>query len=163
VLNLVSIGVGWIFASQIWAKATLLDNAKTVSVSGVDAYPQLTFIFCIGLLMLWLMRYFNSVFTKFLANAVLALMLSTSLPVLFDSASSSLQILSPQISKVAGISDWLGQAELIKSSTYNNLAADVTVIALGIWFITSIALLWATKPGQTDKDFVTRIEKLPSW
>ena len=162
-LNLLAIALGWFCASQIWATAELIDTPNVITASGTDSYPQLTFIFSTGLVMLWLARYFNSIFSKFLASAVLALMVSTSLPVLFDASSGSLSILSPQITKVSGISDWLAQTQLITHSVYNSTAADITLICVMICFLTSLVLLWTKKPGQTKKQFTTRIDNLPSW
>lgn len=161
--NVLSLIVGFTFASQTWARVTLVDNPKELQISGTEAYPQLTFVFGLGLAMIWLARYFNSLFSKFLASAVLFLLAATALPVMFDSASSSLEVLKPQIAAVTGISDWLGQSQLISASYYNNFAADLTVLSVLVGFVCSTVLLWIPKPGQKQKRLSTRIDNLPSW
>jgi hypothetical protein len=105
----------------------------------------------------------NSVFSKFITTAVIVFLVSAASPVWFESASGSLSILSPEIAKVTGVSDWLGQTELIISSFYNHVAADFFVIALIFWFATLVIFIWSNKPGQVRKQFVTRIDNLPSW
>lgn len=155
--------LAWFFASQVWASATVIESQNNLSVSGLDAYPQITFILLTGLLILWLTRYLNSLFAKFLTTAVVILLFATASPTWFESASGSLSILSPQISKATGVSDWLGQSELITNSFYNHFAADLFVIFLITWFISLVSLLWMKKKNQNATNLVTRIDNLPSW
>ncbi len=162
-INLVSLVLTWAFSSQIWASSTIAESGNRLVISGLDAYPQITFILLTGILILWLTRYLNSLFARFLTSAVTLLLFATASPIWFESASGSLAILSPQISKATGISDWLGQSELLQDSFYNHLAADLFVIALISWFASLIFLLWARRPGEKTANLVTRIDKLPSW
>ena len=162
-LNLIALIVAWIFASQTWASTIVSESQTTLSISGLDAYPQITFILLTGLLILWVSKYLGSIFGKFLTTAITVLLFATASPVWFESASGSFSILSPQISKVTGVSDWLGQSDLIKNSQYNHLAADSFVIFLIIWLISLIYLLWSKPKGKARAEFVTRIDKLPSW
>ena len=162
-LNLGSTFSAWIFASQVWASTTVIESQTRLSVTGIDAYPQITFILLTGLLILWLTRYLNSLFAKFLTSAIVILLFATASPTWFESASGSLSILSPQISKSTGVSDWLGQSELIQNSSYNHLSADLFVISLISWFISLLIILWSKKKGQKDTNLATRIDNLPSW
>lgn len=162
-VNLVSIVGAWLAASQIWASATITESQTRLSVTGLDAYPQIAFILLTGLLIIWLTRHLNSLFAKFLTTAVVTLLLATASPTWFESASGSLTILSPQISKSTGVSDWLGQSELIEDSVYNHVAADFFVICIVAWFISLVLLLWASKQGEKSSNLVTRIDNLPSW
>ncbi|MEY3856169.1 MAG: hypothetical protein RJA45_639 [Actinomycetota bacterium] len=162
-INVVSILLAWMFASQVWASTTVIESQTGLSVSGLDAYPQISFILLTGVLVLWLTRYLNSLFAKFLTTAVVILLFATASPTWFESASGSLSILSPQISKSTGVSDWLGQSELIQNSSYNHLSADLFVISLISWFISLLIILWSKKKGQKDTNLATRIDNLPSW
>lgn len=162
-VNLVSLIAAWVLGTQVWATTTVIESQTRISISGLDAYPQLTFLLLTGLLILWLTRYLNSVFSKFLTTAVVVLLFATASPVWFDSAAGSLSILGPQISKATGVSDWLGQSELIHNSLYNHIVADSFVITLIFWFSSLFILLWTKRAGESKKEFVTRIDKLPSW
>lgn len=162
-MNLAALTGSWALASQVWAATTVIESQTRLVISGLDAYPQLTFLLLTGLLILWLTRYLNSVFSKFLTTAVVVLLFATVSPVWFESASGSLSILSPQISKATGVSDWLGQSELIQNDFYNHLVADFFVIAIIFWFVSLIFLLWSHRAGESKNEFVTRIDKLPSW
>lgn len=162
-MNLVSLLSAWALASQVWATSTILESQTRLAISGLDAYPQLTFLLLTGLLILWLTRYLHSVFSKFLTTAVVVLLFATASPVWFESASGSLSILSPLISKATGVSDWLGQSDLIGDSSYNHVVADSFVIALIVWLLSLFFLLWSKRPGESKNEFVTRIDKLPSW
>ncbi len=163
ILNLASLIAGWVLASQVWAATTVVESGSRLTISGLDAYPQITFLLLTGLLILWLSRYLNSLFSKFLTTAVVVLLLATASPIWFESASGSLNILMPQISKATGVSDWLGQSELIRGSSYGHTAADGFVVTLIVWFISLTVLLWTNRVGESKKEFVTRIDKLPSW
>lgn len=162
-VNLASLIGSWILASQVWAAATVTVTQTRLEISGLDAYPQLSFLLLTGLLILWLSRYLNSIFSKFLTTAVVFLLLATASPVWFESASGSLAILGPQIAKATGVSDWLGQSELIQGGFYNHTIADSFVIALILWFLSLVFLLWTKRAGESKKEFVTRIDNLPSW
>jgi hypothetical protein len=161
--NLSSTFLAWVFASQVWASTSIIESQNRLSVTGLDAYPQVAFILLTGVLILWLTRYLNSLFAKFLTSAVVILLFATASPTWFESASGSLSILSPQISKATGVSDWLGQSDLITNSSYNHLAADCFVISLIIWFVSLLALLWLRKKDQPVSNLATRIDNLPSW
>lgn len=161
--NLLSVILAWIFASQVWASTTVSESQNRLSVTGLDAYPQVTFILLTGLLMLWLSRYLNSLFSKFLTSAVSLLLFATASPIWFESASGSLSILRSQISKATGVSDWLGQSDLIESSVYNHFAADMFVIFIITWLVSLFLLLWLRRSGENKANLATRIDKLPSW
>jgi len=162
-INAVSVIAAWFFASQEWAATTVIESQNRITVSGLDAYPQITFILLTGVLILWLTRYLNSLFSRFLTTAVVVLLFATASPTWFESASGSLSILSPQISKATGVSDWLGQSELIQASVYNHFAADLFVVFLIAWFVSLVVLLWMRQRNQKATNLVTRIDKLPSW
>lgn len=161
--NLFSLAAAWYFASQPWASITIIESKKFISVSGAEAYQQLSFVLLTGLLILWLSRYLNSSFLKFLTSSIVIFLLAAASPVWFDSASGSVSILNPQIAKVTGISDWSGQVELIENANFNHFAADMFIISLIVWSLSLIFVLWSKKPGQNAKQFVTRIDKLPEW
>lgn len=162
-INIATFVCSWILSSQIWASAIVSESQTEVSMTGMAAYPQVSFLLLTGVLILWLTNYLNSVFSKFITSAVVVLLVSAASPVWFESASGSLSILKPEIAKVTGVSDWLGQTDLINSSFYNHFAADFFVITLILWFVTLVIYIWSNKPGQKDKQFVTRIDNLPSW
>ncbi len=162
-INLATLVSSWILSSQVWASAVVSEAQTEVSITGMAAYPQVSFLLLTGVLILWLMKYLNSVFSKFITTAVVVLLVSAASPVWFESASGSLSILRPEIAKVTGVSDWLGQTELINGSFYNHFAADFFVLALILWFATLVIYIWSNKPGQQKKQFVTRIDNLPSW
>ncbi|MFM2384833.1 MAG: hypothetical protein RL166_707 [Actinomycetota bacterium] len=162
-INISSLVIAWYFASQQWATATISETGQVLAISGLDAYPQLSFLMLTGLLLLWLSRYLNSLFSKFLASAVSVLLLATSSPIWFESASGSASILSPQIAKATGVSDWLGQAELIEKVVYNHIAADFFIIALIIWFGSLVWFVWSASATEKAKKLVTRIDNLPNW
>lgn len=162
-VNLASLIAAWVLAAQVWASTTVNESQARLSISGLDAYPQLTFLMLTGLLILWLARYLNSIFSKFLTSAVVVLLFATASPVWFESASGSLSILGPQIAKATGVSDWIGQSDLIHSSFYNHIVADSFVIALILWFASLVLILWLKRAGESKKEFVTRIDNLPSW
>jgi hypothetical protein len=153
----------WILASQIWAETGIVDSSTRVSITGLEAYPQLTFILVAWTLILAIGRYVKAVFGKFLISAVSILLFATAAPVWFESASGSLAILSPQISRTTGVSDWQSQSNLLSDSFYNHLSADLFVIALIVGFASSLVYLWMglSRPGAAS--FSTRIDKLPSW
>lgn len=162
-INLSALAVAWFFASQNWAFATISETGLVLSISGLDAYPQLTFLMLTGVLLLWLSRYLNSLFSKFLSSAVSVLLFATSSPVWFESASGSVSVLSPQIAKATGVSDWLGQSELIQEISYNHFAADFFIVALVLWFVSLVWLIWSEGSTGKSKKLVTRIDNLPSW
>lgn len=163
IVNVLSLLAAWALATQVWAATTVIESQTRLAVSGLEAYPQLPFLLMTGILILWVSRYLSSVFSKFLTTAVAVLLFATASPVWFESASGSLSILSPQISKATGVSDWLGQSGLIQNSFYNHLAADSFVIALIFWFVSLVLLLWVRRHGESKNVFVTRIDNLPSW
>jgi hypothetical protein len=155
--------VCWITGSQTWASATIIETGQRVTISGIDAYPQLTFLLLTGLLIVWLSRYLNSLFSKFLTTAVVVLLLATSAPVWFESAAGSMSILSPQIAKATGVSDWLGQSDLLEKASFDHFSADVFVTGLILWLISTLWLIWSPRNAEGSKKLVTRIDKLPTW
>lgn len=163
VVNLVSLVTCWFFASQTWASATIIETNQSVTISGLDAYPQLTFLLVTGLLIIWLSRYLNSLFSKFLTTAVAVLLLATSAPVWFESAAGSIAILAPQIAKATGVSDWLGQSELLERTSFDHFSADMCVLGLIFWFLSIAWLIWSPRIGEKSEKLVTRIDKLPNW
>lgn len=163
IVNLGTFVTAWILSSQTWASAVINETEIEVLISGNSAYPQIAFLLLTGILIIWLTKYLNSFFSKFLITAVTVLLVASASPVWFESASGSLSVLRPEIAKVTGISDWLGQSSIIKSSYYNHFAADFFVLALILWFISIIIFIWSSKPEQKGKQFVTRIDNLPSW
>lgn len=153
----------WIFASQIWAESDIVDSATRISITGLVAYPQLTFIILAWTVILFIGRYIKSVFGKFLMSAISILLFATAAPVWFESASGSLAILSPQIAKVVGVSDWRSQEQLLTNSFYNHMAADLFVIALIVGLISSLIYLWIGFSRPNSSTFATRIDNLPRW
>lgn len=162
-LNILAVLSLWILASQIWASATISQTQNEISISGIDAYPQIVLILLIGLLVLWLAKYLNSLFAKFLTSTVVVLLFATAAPIWFESASGSLAVLRPQLTATTGISDLQGQMELVSTNSYNHLAADGFVVALFIWCASLLLLIWSRNSGISGKQFGTRIDKLPSW
>lgn len=158
---LTTLVASWLLASQTWASAKIIESQEVVSITASEAYPQLTLIFLAWSLVFWMTRYLNSAFSKFLVSAVVILLFATASPVWFESASGSLNILAPQIAKKTGVSD-AGSALIIESH-YNHLAADGFVIALILCLVSAMMLIWLPRPGVKGREFVTRIDKLPSW
>jgi hypothetical protein len=164
IVFLAAVTASWVTASQVWASALIAESRLEVFSSAIDGYPQLSFVLLTWVLIFWLIRYLKSVFTRFLVSAVLVLLFATLFPVWFDSASGSLTILSGQIAKKTGVSDWEGQRALLASSEFNHLSADVFVIAVVAAFLSLLLLIWLPKvKGENSSKFVTRIDNLPSW
>ena len=159
----ISVLAMWIFASQVWAESDIVDSGTRVSISGLSAYPQLTFILLAWSVILFIGRYVKSVFGKFLMSAISILLFATAAPVWFESASGSLAILSPQIAKAVGVSGWLSQEPLLTNPFYNHLAADLFVIALVSGLISSLLFLWLGFGRASSNVFATRIDNLPRW
>lgn len=153
----------WVLASQVWAESDIIESGTRISITGLAAYPQLTFILVAWTIILAIGRYIKSVFGKFLISAISILLFATAAPVWFESASGSMAILSPQISKVTGVSDWVSQGELLTNSFYNHLSADLFVIALIIGFTSSLVFLWMGLTRRDPLTFATRIDNLPRW
>jgi hypothetical protein len=153
----------WILASQVWAQSDIIESGTNVSITGLAAYPQLTFILVAWTIILAIGRYIKSFFGKFLMSAISILLFATAAPVWFESASGSMAILSPQISKVTGVSDWVSQGELLTNSFYNHLSADLFVIALITGLISSLIFLWMGLTRSGSGAFATRIDNLPRW
>jgi hypothetical protein len=153
----------WIFASQDWAASDIVDSATRVSITGLETYPQLTFILLAWSLILFIGAYIKTFFGKFLVSAISILLFATAAPVWFESASGSLAILSIQIAEVTGVSGWSSQTDLLNNPTYNHIAADLFVIALIIGLISSLLHLWIGIARSESKALVTRIDNLPRW
>lgn len=163
IANLAFIAAAWFCASQVWASAVIFDTQEAVSISATEAYPQLIIVFSAGILLVWISRYLEAVFARFISSAVVLFLFAAAAPVWFDAASGSLNILATQITKKTGVSDWIAQSELITKSFYNHLASDIFILALIGWLISAITLLWTRKAGSASPKFATRIDKLPSW
>ena len=161
-VQLLSIALLWIFGSQVWASATITDQAKSIQVTGLEAYPQLLVGLVVWLLIAFVARYVKSLFGKFLLTAVTVLLIATMSPVWFESASGSLSVLSSSISKLTGVSDWASQSQLLSDGYYNHLAADLFVIFLILCFTTSIVRIWQNTSSDGSKP-LTRIDQLPKW
>ena len=161
-IQLASIAVLWILGSQTWASAFVAETQQEVQVSGLEAYPQLSIVLAVWLLIAFVARYLRSLFARFMMSAVLVLSMAILSPILFESASGSLAILSPSLSKATGVSDWATQSNLIDGGFYNHLATDLFVVFLVIGFIASTANCWQAPKGQKSS-LSTRIDELPKW
>jgi len=153
----------WIFASQAWAASDIVDSATRVSITGLEAYQQLTFILVAWTLILFIGAYIKTFFAKFLVSSISMLLFATAAPVWFESASGSLAILSTQIAAVTGVSGWSSQKDLLTNSTYNHLAADLFVLALIVGLVSSLFHLWIGISRSESKALATRIDNLPRW
>jgi hypothetical protein len=153
----------WVLASQVWAESDIVDSATRISISGLVAYPQLTFILMAWTVILVIGRYLKTFFGKFLLSSISILLFATAAPIWFESASGSLAILSPLVAEAVGVSDWRSQEQLLTNTFYNHLAADLFVIALISGLISSLVFLWIGLSRQHSRPFATRIDNLPRW
>ena len=153
----------WLLASQVWASATFTESSTAISVSAIEAYPQLTLIFVAWLLIIFIARYTKSLFGRFILSAVQVLLFSTAAPIWFESASGSLNILRDSITAKTGISDWQAQLQLISQTSYNHLLADTFVIVLVLGFTLSLGQIWFGKNKGNSPKNLTRIDTLPKW
>lgn len=161
-IQLSSVIALFVLGSQSWAEAIVTDQEKLVSISGLEAYPQMSIGITILLLISLVSRYVKSLFGKFLLSAVAFLVLATLAPVWFESSAGSLSILGPQIGAITGVSDWEAQASLITQGVYNHLASDLFVIALIFCFVSTLLRVWQIQ-GAATKVSLTRIDQLPKW
>jgi hypothetical protein len=161
--QILSLAMMWIFASQTWASGVVTDTAQTIQVSGLEAYPQITIALVVWLLVAFVGRYTKTLFGRFMLTCVSMLTVAILSPIWFESAAGSLTILSPQIAKATGVSDWPAQSQLISNGTYNHLSADLFVIFLIAGFIASITASWIPAKGSKATPLTTRIDNLPSW
>ena len=152
----------WVFGSQVWAEATVTEQAKLIQISGLEAYPQLTIGMVVWLLIAFVSKYIKSLFGKFIISAASVLIVATMSPIWFESASGSMTILGPQISKLTGVSDWGSQVALISNENYNHLAADLFVILLVVCFASTLIRIWQ-RNGEKGAVPLTRIDQLPKW
>jgi len=162
-LNLVCILVMFILGSQVWASAVVTESISAIQISGLEAFPQLSVILVAWLLIVFISRYTKSLFGRFILSAVLVLLFATATPVWFESAAGSLSILGPQIADLTGVGDWASQQELISSSSFNHLFADVFIIALIVSLGLSLYSIWTSPAGGPVKNLTTRIDRLPKW
>lgn len=153
----------WVFAAQTWASANIRDTETQIAVSALDAYPQLTLIFVSWLLILFITRYVQSLFGRFILSAVLILLFATAAPVWFESASGSLNILREQIAAKTAVSDWQAQLELIDNGVYNHLYADGFVLLLIASLTLSLVQVWFGQSRNSKARNLTRIDSLPKW
>jgi hypothetical protein len=160
--QLLSISLLWIFGSQVWASATITDQARSIQVTGLEAYPQLLVGLVVWLLIAFVSRYVKSLFGKFLLTAVTVLLIATMSPVWFESASGSLSVLSPSVAKLTGVSDWASQSQLLSNGFYNHFAADLFVITLIVCFSATVIRIWKNTSPDGSKP-LTRIDQLPKW
>jgi hypothetical protein len=162
--NFLLLITAWILASQVWASGVLVDTEQIISVTAVEAYPQVTIVLVVWALLSIFTRYFTSFFSKFLFTAITVLLFATVSPMWFDSAAGSLNILKPQITKLTGIADWNSAMSQLATSFYDHTVADFFVIVLVLGLVSTLARIWlgSAKPdGGTT--LTTRIDKLPKW
>jgi hypothetical protein len=153
----------WVLASQTWASAVIIDTDQAVQISGLEAYPQISIALVVWLLIAFVVRYTRSLFSRFMLTAVLFLSVAILAPILFESSSGSLTILSPSLAKATGVSDWTTQSNLISDGIYNHLAADLFLVFLIVGFLASAVRNWQPAKGRTGSVLTTRIDDLPSW
>jgi hypothetical protein len=154
----------WILASQVWASGVLVDTEKFISVTAVEAYPQVTIVLVVWALLSIFTRYFKSFFSKFLFTVITILLFATVSPMWFDSAAGNLDILRPQITKLTGIADWNSALAQLESSFYDHTVADFFVIVLVLGLVSTLARIWlGADKSQGGNQMTTRIDKLPKW
>lgn len=153
----------FICGSQVWASATLAESLARVEISGLEAFPQLSVILVAWVLILFVSRYVDSLFGRFILSAVLFLLFATSAPVLFESASGSLKVLSPRIAALTGIGDWNAQVLLLTDTAFSHLYADLFIIMLIVSFTTTLILIWSRRGSSAKPALSTRIDRLPEW
>lgn len=162
--NFVFLVAAWILASQVWASGILVETEEAISVTAVEAYPQVTIVLVVWALLSIFTRYFTSFFSKFLFTAVTVLLFATISPMWFDSAAGSLGILKPQITKLTGIADVNAALSQLETSVYDHTTADVFVIVIVLGLLSTLARIWvgSVKNGSNTQ-LATRIDNLPNW
>lgn len=162
--NFLLLLTAWILASQVWASGVLLDSEKTLSVTAVEAYPQVTIVLVVWALLSIFTRYFSSFFSKFLFTAITILLFATISPMWFDSAAGNLNILKPQITKLTGIADWNAALSQLSSSFYDHTVSDLFVIVIVLGLVSTLARIWlGAQKQRLGGQLTTRIDKLPKW
>lgn len=162
--NFLLLAASWILASQVWASGVLVDTEKTISVTAVEAYPQVTIVLVVWALLSIFTRYFTSFFSKFLFTAITILLFATVSPMWFDSAAGNLNILKPQITKLTGIADWNSAMSQLESSFYEHTYADIFVIVIVLGLVSTLARIWLAGGSENSAvQLTTRIDKLPKW
>lgn len=162
--NFLLLLAAWILASQVWASGVLVDTEKLISVTAVEAYPQVTIVLVVWALLSIFTRYFKSFFSKFLFTAITILLFATVSPMWFDSAAGNLNILKPQITKLTGIADWNSAISQLETSFYDHTVADLFVIVLVLGLVSTLARIWLGSGGsKSGAQLTTRIDKLPKW
>ena len=162
--NFLLLAASWILASQVWARGVLVDTEKTISVTAVEAYPQVTIVLVVWALLSIFTRYFTSFFSKFLFTAITILLFATVSPMWFDSAAGNLNILKPQITKLTGIADWNSAMSQLESSFYEHTYADIFVIVIVLGLVSTLARIWLAGGSENSAvQLTTRIDKLPKW
>lgn len=162
--NFLLLLAAWILASQVWASGVMVDTEKSISVTAVEAYPQVTIVLVVWALLSIFTRYFTSFFSKFLFTAITVLLFATVSPMWFDSASGNLNILKPQITKLTGIADWNSAMSQLQTSFYDHTVSDLFVIVLVLGLLSTLARIWFSAGKQSaGTQLTTRIDKLPKW
>ena len=162
--NFLLLAASWILASQVWARGVLVDTEKAISVTAVEAYPQVTIVLVVWALLSIFTRYFKSFFSKFLFTAITILLFATVSPMWFDSAAGNLNILKPQITKLTGIADWNSAMSQLESSFYEHTYADIFVIVIVLGLVSTLARIWLAGGSENSAvQLTTRIDKLPKW
>ena len=162
-VNLLALLGMFILGSQVWASATLTESLVRVEISGLEAFPQLSVILVAWILIVFVSRYVDSLFGRFILSAVLFLLFATSAPVLFESSSGSLKVLSPRIAAVTGIGDWNAQVLLLTDTAFAHLYADLFIILLIVSFTMTLVLIWSRRGSSPKRALSTRIDRLPEW
>lgn len=160
---LVSLISAFALSSQVWASALISDSQLPVSATGLDSYPQISIVLLTWVVLLFVSRYVNSFFGKFLLSSVLVMMMATTLPIFFGAASMNLSILQTRVASATGIAGWAEQEVLLSDTTFNSVAAEGFCLALVFCFAFSIWLVWSRTERGTNKSLETRIDRLPQW
>lgn len=153
----------WVLASQTWASANIEETNQPISVTGLEAFPQLTISLVIWLLIAFVSGYLKSLFPRFLLSAISVFNLAIQAPVLFESAGGSLSVLSSAITRLTGVSGWDSQEVLITNGEYGHFVADLFIVLLLVCFMATVTRIWLKSTFRNEKALVTRIDDLPKW
>jgi hypothetical protein len=163
-LNFVLLISAWILASQVWASAVITETGKSISVTAVEAYPQIVIVLAVWGLLSIFVRYFASFFSRFIFTSITVLLFATVSPMWFDSAAGNLSILGPQVTKQTGIADWTTAMTAIENTDYNHTVSDFFVIVLVLGLVATLLRIWLVRDkGEKAVQLTTRIDKLPKW
>ena len=162
--NFLMLLASWVLASRVWATGLIADTKETISVTAVEAYPQVSIVLIVWALLSTFTRYFTSFFSKFLFTAITVLLFATISPMWFDSAAGNLGILKPQITKLTGIADMNAALAQLESSFYDHTIADLFVIVIVLGLFSTMARIWiGSVRSGSGSSLTTRIDNLPKW